>query len=154
MGSDVSAWHNPRMRARFLAILHFYLALGIGWGHAMLLFTPQSLQAALNGSSVIWWTVGTLIGGVAAAAGIVMKISANRRRQLQGLSVEMVGIVALAGGPLQYMLIQIGFWFEGQFTDRYALAWFAYAMLAALLIRAASVVPEFFAEATDERKPG
>lgn len=141
-----------RRRARLLASLHFYLALGLGWGHAMLFFTPRSLATNLDSSGITYWAIGTIIGGAAAGSGLMLKAAQSRRWQLRGLSVEMVGIIALAGGPFQYLLIQVGFMVEGQFSDRYALGWFAYAMIAALAMRIVAVVPDFIAEATDERK--
>lgn len=148
---------TPHSRAkwpRLIALVHFYLALGVGWGHAMLLFTPQSLSSNLASDGITVWTVTTMLGGIIAATGLVMKAGRIRRLQLRGLSVEFVGVFLLAGGPFQYMTIQIGFWIDGQFEERYALAWFAWAMVAALIVRIATVVPDFITEATDERKAG
>jgi hypothetical protein len=147
----------PNRRAkwpRLVALVHFYLALGLGWGHAMLLFTPASLASNLNDGGIATWTITTMVGGFLAAAGLILKAGRSRRVQLRGLSIEFVGVFLLLGGPFQYMSIQVGFWFADQFTDRYALAWFAYAMIAALLVRVATVVPDFVAEATDDRKAG
>lgn len=148
---------TPHRRAkwpRLIALVHFYLSLGVGWGHAMLFFTPQSLSSNLASDGIAVWTLMTMAGGLIAAAGLAMKAGRTRRMQLRGLSIEFVGVFLLAGGPLQYMSIQIGFWIDGQFADRYALAWFAWAMLAALLVRMATVIPDFIAEATDDRKAG
>lgn len=148
---------TPHTRARWprlVALVHFYLALGIGWGHAMLWFTPTSLSSNVTPGGITAWAVMTMIGGLVASTGLFLKSRRNRRLQLRGLSIEFVGVVLLAGGPFQYLAIQVGFWIDGQFAARYALAWFAYAMLASLFVRFATVVPDFIAEATDERKAG
>jgi len=123
--------------------IHFKVALGFGWGTAILFYPPPSIQQDLNHDTVYVWAFGTIIGAVISIVGILMTVSHRDHRKITGLGVESVGIVLLGGGPLQYFLLQLGYLFDGEFEARYQLTWFAYAMLAAIIVRAIIIVPQF-----------
>lgn len=120
----------------------FKVILGFGWTHAMLFVTPESLRSALSEGAVAWWTVGTMLGAIVSLAGMVLTMAAAPCRARLGLAIEIVGIVLLAGGPLQYLGIQVGI-LTTDFENRYALAWFALAMVWVIMIRLAAVLAQF-----------
>lgn len=72
-----------------------------------------------------------------------MTVSRRELTQIWGLGIEMVGIVLLAGGPLQYFIIQVSYLAQGMVDQRYALSWFAYSMMAAIAIRVVIILPQF-----------
>lgn len=131
--------------------LIFKIVLGLGWTHAMFLFTPTSIADEISIESQTLWIVGTALGAIISLVGMLMSVSTNRRRSLQGLTVELIGIVLFAGGPFQYLAIQLSF-FPDRFTERYALAWFALAMLTAIGVRFIDVGGKFIKEAFDPKK--
>ena len=130
---------GSRLRRVHWGWLLFKLVLGFGWTHAMLLFTPASLSTNLSPTAVGIWTIGTALGAFVSLVGMAFASSDVVRQARLGLAVEIVGIILLAGGPLQYLLIQVGF-ITTDFAARYALAWFAAAMLVAVGIRLFDVV--------------
>lgn len=128
-----------RVRARTWAWLHFKLALGIGWTHAMLFVTPASISEAADRTAVLLWLIPTFAGAVVSIVGMFGEYSLDARMKQAATSVELFGLALFAGGPFQYLLVQVSLWPE-QFDARYALAWFAYAMVAAIAARIVSVV--------------
>ncbi|HEY8588652.1 MAG TPA: hypothetical protein VIL55_03760 [Naasia sp.] len=125
----------------------FKLVLGFGWTHAMLLVTPRVIADQVTVTSLLLWTVGTAIGAIVSLTGLLVSVFAHERRaQLTGLSVELVGIVLFAGGPLQYLFVQIGL-SQTDFLNRYALCWFAASMLSAIGVRLLIVGRLFLREA-------
>lgn len=143
-----------RSKWRSAATIHFYLALGVGWGAAMLFVTPTVLSANLNNPvGNIAWTGLTIAGGLVASLGLMQKLSQELKRQKVGQTVELVGIVMLAAGPFIYGLIQVSLWLtaENGFKDRFALTVFCYAMLAAVGTRLAAVLPEIIADWRKDR---
>lgn len=133
--------------------LLFKVVLGLGWTHAMLFVTPVSIAENVSYLSLLVWTVGTMVGAVLSITGMLLGSSCKPRRALQGLTIELIGIVLFAGGPVQYLFLQIAFMTEN-FQTRYALAWFAGAMLLAIGMRALHVGRLFYKEATDPFKRG
>lgn len=131
--------------------LVFKIVLGLGWTHAMFLSTPQSIASEISVEALLIWVVGTSIGAIISLVGMLMSVSTNRRKSLRGLTVELIGIVLFAGGPFQYLAIQLSF-FPDRFTERYALAWFAFAMLTAIGVRFVDVGGKFIKEAFDPNK--
>lgn len=128
-----------RMRAKQWAWLHFKIALGGFWSTAMFFVTPTVLKEGLPTTSILLWTIGTMIGMVISVVGMFMSMTRSRRLQLIGLTIEFVGLMLFMGGPIQYFSIQasqLGI----NFQDRFALACFAYAMVAAVLVRVIEVV--------------
>lgn len=119
----------------------FKLFLGVGWPIAMFFSTPASIAGAVQSGSINIWTVGTLVGGIVSIVGMIVSTSHTRKTALNGFHVELIGIALLAGGPVQYMLLQIGFLTSpDKFGDRIALAIFAAAMVAAITARAVGVI--------------
>jgi glucose uptake protein GlcU len=116
------------------AWLHFKLAVGLGWGHAILFVTPQIITDTTTESSIRVWAYGTIIGAIVSIVGLFMSTSSNRKRKARGTHIEVVGVVLFAGGPLQYFILQVTF-LPGDFEGRYALMWFAYGMLSACITR-------------------
>lgn len=141
-----------RLTPRHWSWIHFKFALGIGWGSAMFLVPPDSLTIALTNDSLAVWSIGTMIGGIVSIVGIFMTVSLSDKWKMRGLGTEIVGLILLGGGPLQYCLIQIGFLIEGSLTNRYALAWFAYAMIAAIIARGVQIVPTFVRQIVTVRR--
>lgn len=132
-----------RMTPRHWAWLHFKLALGLGWGTAILFVAPPTIKDKLNEDTIQIWALGTIVGAVICIIGIFMTVARDERWKIWGLGVEGIGIILLGGGPLQYFLLQVGYLFDGEFASRYQLTWFAYAMLAAIIVRLVIIVPQF-----------
>lgn len=132
-----------RMTVRHVGWIHFKVALGFGWGSAILFNTPPTIKETIDESTIQLWAYGTIAGALISIVGILMTLSIHEHRKVWGLGVEVVGIVALGGGPLQYLSIQIAYLIDGEFDKRYALAWFAYAMLSAIIVRMILVVFPF-----------
>lgn len=121
--------------------LVFKLFLGFGWTHAMFVFTPTSIADNLNPVAIAVWTGGTALGAAVSIVGMFLATSPHLPRVRLGLAIEIVGIIFLAGGPLQYLGVQVGFITADNFDQRYALAWFAAAMLVPLIgVRLVDVV--------------
>lgn len=128
-----------RMKAQQWAWLHLKLALGFGWTTAMLFVTPTTLRDGLEVNGIAFWTIGTALGALVSIIGMVMSMAIAIRTKLLGLTIEFIGLILFAGGPLQYFAIQVS-QLGTDFQDRYALSWFAYCMLAAVLVRLVAVV--------------
>ena len=109
----------------------------------MFFVPPESLSVALTNDSLAVWSIGTMVGGLVSITGIFMTVALSDKWKMRGLGTEIVGLILLGGGPLQYCLIQVGFLVEANGINRYALAWFAYAMIAAIIVRAVQIVPTF-----------
>lgn len=138
-------WFNERVPLRYLAWAHAFLALGIGWGHAIAIYPPASYDGLVDLSSVFRMGVLTGLGSLITIVGMFMTRARSQRRQHRGLWIELVGTILLGGGPLQYFGIQVGFLFESEFDQRYAIAWFAYAMGAFILVRFSIIIPALIA---------
>lgn len=132
-----------RMTARHWAWLHFKVALGLGWGSAILFSPPPSISAVIQADTLQVWAIGTILGALVCIVGIFMTLSYSERWKIRGLSVEIVGLILMGGGPFQYFLLQVGFLIDGDFINRYQLTWFAYSMLAAIIVRGVILVPQF-----------
>lgn len=128
-----------RIRAKQWAWLHFKIALGLFWASAMFFVTPTTLKEGLPDTNILVWTIGTMIGMVISVVGMFLSMTRTRRLQLIGLTVEFVGLALFIGGPVQYLSIQIS-QLGINFQDRFALSCFAYAMVAAVLVRIVEVV--------------
>ena len=145
-------YYLRRTHLRHWAWIHAKLALGIGWGTAILFVTPESITGSVNADSVGVWALGTMLGAIVSIVGLFMTLSYSKDTRLSGLFTEGVGIVLLAGGPLQYCFVQIGFIIDGEFAQRYALAWFAYSMLAFVLVRILMIAPEMIRQIAINRE--
>jgi hypothetical protein len=137
-----------RLRLRHWGWVHAKIALGLGWTHAMLLSPPESYQDQVSQFTLVTWTMSTAVGAIVSLVGLFLTFHLRRAVASWGLTLEVIGLALFAGGPFQYMLIQIGFAVDGNFADRYALIWFAYSMLAFIIARAAIIVPGWVEEAT------
>lgn len=135
------SWLRARVGLRQWAHIHAFLVLGLGWGHAIALFPPESYVGPVDLSLVVRMGALTAFGSIIAVTGMIMNRSLSITTAHRGLWVELVGTFLLAGGPLQYLGIQIGFLIQGPFDARYALVWFSYAMLAFMMIRFAILIP-------------
>lgn len=131
--------------------LLFKIVLGFGWTTLMLFATPASISENVSQGRLSIWTIGTAIGALVSILGMLMATSTKPKRALRGLTVELVGILLFAGGPVQYLGLQLGF-LTTQFESRAALAAFAAAMLIAISIRALQVARDFHKEATSPFK--
>ena len=134
-------WIRARVSLRIWAWMHAFLALGLGWGHAISIYPPTSYDGVLDLTLVFRMGVLTAIGSIGAVVGMLMTRSQSQRTQHKGLWVELVGTVLMAGGPLQYWSIQLGYIAQGEFDQRYALMWFAYAMCSFMLVRYSILIP-------------
>lgn len=121
----------------------FKLVMGVSWPIAMTLSTPASIAGAVHADTLNVWTLGTLAGGLVSLAGIWLSTSTKLRTALTGFKVELVGLVLLAGGPLQYLGVQVGFFVTAEgLGNRIALALFALGMVLAISARGAGVLRE------------
>lgn len=129
-----------RDRAETIGWLLLKLTLGFGWTHAMLFVTPDSIAQATDSANVVVWTVMTAVGALVSIIGMGIAHRVKGQAVL-GYTIEFVGIVLFAGGPLQYLLVQVGFWSDPDaFRQRYALGWFALAMCISVGIRGLQVL--------------
>jgi len=134
-------WLRTRVPLRYWAWIHAFVALGIGWGHAIALYPPESYDGVLNLRLVLRMGITTALGCIIAIVGMILTRASSLTTQHRGLWIELVGTVLLVGGPLQFFAIQIGFYIQGFALQRYALIWFAYAMIAFVLVRFAILIP-------------
>lgn len=134
-------WVRVRVPIRYWAWIHAFLALGIGWGHAIALYPPTSYIGQVDLGLVLRMGLLTALGAITAVVGMLMTRSISQRQQHRGLWVELVGTILMGGGPLQYFGIQLAYVLEGEFDARYALVWFAYAMGAFVIVRFSIVIP-------------
>lgn len=140
--------------AELVGWMLFKVVLGLGWTHAMLLVTPASIAAATTPALIALFTVGTAVGAAVSMVGMILSLSRRERKALIGLSVELAGLVLFAGGPLQYLFIQlslVGSTAE-DFVNRYSLCYFAAGMMIAISIRVIQVARLFHREATNPFK--
>lgn len=126
---------------RYWANIFAFASLGLGWGHAITFQPPPNYKGYVDASSIFLMGILTMMGGIIAIIGMLMTTARRRPTKYTGLWVEFVGTVLLAGGPLQYLGLQIGYLIDGQWDQRYALAWFAESMLAFMIVRFAIVIP-------------
>lgn len=142
MTAEQRFWSEER--ETLFSWMMFKIMLGIGWTHAMFLVTPASIASAVSANSVNLWTLGTALGAMVSILSMVISLSENPRRSVWGYNIELLGIILLAGGPAQYMGVQVGFliadWQEAFSAGRYPLAWFAASMLVPITIRARQIV--------------
>lgn len=145
-------WLFRRITLRHWAWIHAFLALGVGWGTAMIFSPPPSYHGFVEAASIFLMGLSTLIGGLVSVVGMIMTLVDRRKIAITGLWVELVGAVLLTGGPLQYLGLQIGYIADGQTDSRYALAWFSYAMIAFMLVRFSVVIPAIIAARRADRR--
>lgn len=135
------SWLRSRLTLRYWAWIHAFLALGVGWGHAIALQPPASYTGVVDLTTVFRMGVLTALGAIVAVVGMTLTRARTQMIAHRGLWIELVGTILLGGGPLQYLSIQLGYLLSDQFDQRYALAWFAYAMGSFVLVRFAIVIP-------------
>ena len=134
-------WLHTRVPIRYWAWIHAFLALGIGWGSAIALNPPPSYDGVVNLIAIFRMGLLCGLGALVACVGLIMTRAYSNRTVHKGLWIELVGTILLGGGPLQYLGIQVGYLVSGEFDQRYALAWFAYALGAFIVVRFAIVIP-------------
>jgi hypothetical protein len=157
LGVDAVAPHKTRRTVRALkrltpvhwAYIHFKLAIGIAWPIALWAFTPAVVNDALQRTIVSSMAGTTILGGLMSVVGLVMTAQRGKVRTI-GVSIELAGIALLSSGPLAYFLTQATLALEN--TERIALAFFCYAMLAALICRLVMLLPWFIREAQPDGK--
>ena len=131
------------------AYIHFKLAIGVAWPVALWVFTPAAVNDALQRTIISTMSGVTIIGGVMSIVGLVMTAQRGKVRTI-GVSIELAGIALLSSGPLAYFLTQATLALDN--SDRVALAFFCYAMLAALICRLVMLLPWFIREAQTDGK--
>lgn len=131
------------------AYIHFKLALGMAWPVALFFYTPTVVNDALQRTIVSTMCGVTILGGVMSIIGLVMTAQRGKVRTI-GVSIELAGIALLSSGPLAYFFTQATLAMHD--LDRVALAFFSYAMLAALICRLVMLLPWFIREAQAEGK--
>lgn len=124
------------------------LSLGLGWGHAIAIYPPTSYDSVVDLSTILRLGVSTMVGGVMGAFFMFLSYTRNTRRRRFSVWMELVGSILLAGGPLQYLAIQVGFMIDGSFQDRYALAWFAWSLLCFVMVRIVMLMTRLRKDAT------
>lgn len=134
-------WLRTRVPLRYWAWIHFFLALGVGWGHAISIFPPTSYNGVVDLSLVFRMGVITALGSIVLVIGMLITRAHKQQTAHRGLWIELVGTILLGGGPLQYLGIQVGFLIDEGVDQRYALTWFAYAMCAVMLVRFSILIP-------------
>lgn len=131
------------------AYIHFKLAIGVAWPIALWVFTPAVVNDALQRTIISAMSGVTIVGGIMSVVGLVMTAQRGKVRTI-GVSIELAGIALLSSGPLAYFLTQATLALDN--TDRVALAFFSYAMLAALICRLVMLLPWFIREAQADGK--
>lgn len=149
-------WLRARVPLRHWAWIHAFLALGLGWGHSIVLFPPSAFDDVVDQSLIFRMGILSALGAIVSVIGLMLTRSLHPRRVHKGLWIELVGVALLAGGPLQYLGLQIGFLVDdisesGGFDQRYALSWFAYSMVAFVAIRFFIIIPELIESANKAR---
>jgi len=134
------AW-GSRMPHHYWSWAAAFMVLGFGWGHAIAIYPPSSYNGLVDLSTVFRMGVTTALGGLVATLSLFLSRSRRNNTRITALWLELVGLILLAGGPLQYFSIQVGYLVDGKFADRYALAWFAASMLMFLFVRFTILVP-------------
>lgn len=132
--------HRATQIVRRAAWLHFKLALG-AWAVAFMLVPPVVTIEAVN--NVVWLMV-CLTGSIVSATGLILGFWTKRRRA--SIIVELAGILLMIVGPVVYWTTQLSILNSGDpeaFQGRFALSFYAYAMVAAVLARLATVFPRF-----------
>lgn len=134
-------WLFHRIPLRYWAWMFAFASLGLGWGHAIAFQPPPNYHGYVDMSSILLMGVMTMVGGVVSILGMLMTLAHTRPIAYTGLWIETVGTVLLAGGPLQYLGLQVGYLIDGQFDQRYALSWFAFSVVTFMLVRFSIIVP-------------
>lgn len=141
-----------RLTIRYWAWIIAFLIVGFGWGSAIWIQPPPSYKGTIDLYSFFVMGLGANLGAVVTITGMIMTRALLRRIAVLGLWIELVGTVLLAGGPLQYLGLQIGYLVDGQWDQRYALAWFSLSLFAFVSVRFAILIPALIAETRANRR--
>lgn len=140
-----------RLSVRHWAWIHVMVAFTL-WAIFLQLYTPIGVYATLQEPLVTLWTTTAALGGVVALLGLVLSVSAHARTRVISVSVELVGLILAAVGPLTYTITQLSLLFTETLEARLALTMLAYFTLSVILYRIIIVIPRFRKEAVDARK--
>lgn len=113
-----------------------FKAVLVGWAVNLLLFPPPQSAAAL-GSAFATVASVVLVGSVLSATGLFSSRQPGRAEVL-GLTVEVIGLFFVVAGIVSYWLTQVFIITASsgeEATQRFAFAWFTYAMGAAVVAR-------------------
>ncbi|MEG2887206.1 MAG: hypothetical protein RR853_08785 [Aurantimicrobium sp.] len=139
-GLEVVHRHRMTQIVRRVAWLHFKLSLA-AWAMAFMVVPPMATQNAINN---IAWLIICLVGSLISSTGLILGFWSQRRRI--SVVIELAGLCLMLVGPFVYWTTQLSIIFEGtpeDFQGRFALGFYCYAMIAAVLARVATVFPRF-----------
>lgn len=138
---EVRRRHHLTQIIRRVAWLHFKLSLGT-WAVAFMLVPPTATQSAVG--NILWLAI-CLTGAIVSSVGLILGFWARWRRL--SVIIELAGLFLMIVGPFVYWTTQVSIIVEkvtpDAFQQRFALAIFAWAMIAAVLARIATVFPRF-----------
>lgn len=113
-----------------------FKAVLVGWAVMLLSYPPPQSAAAL-GSAFASVAGVVLAGATMSAIGLISSRQPGRLEVL-GLTIEVIGLFFVIAGIVSYWLTQIFIITtvsHTEATQRYAFAWFTYAMGAAVVAR-------------------
>lgn len=113
------------------AFLHFKAAIGI------FLMFPLSQLGSIQNSLTAWfivaWLAVTTVGFWVSVVGLILSAQRHETRR-QGLRIEMTGLCLIMAGPVVFMLVQAGIWFDTGQDKGTAIA-LCYVIASAILAR-------------------
>ncbi len=140
---EVIRRHRLTQIIRRFAWIHFKLAIA-SWALAFMFLPPTTTQDSIG--NYIWLGV-CFIGALSSALGLTLGFRSKWRTS--SVVIELAGLSAMLVGPVIYFSAQLFLVIQGTdetFQQRFALLFFAWAMVAAVLARMATVIPRFHRE--------
>lgn len=140
--------HRTASIIRRVAWVHFKLSLAV-WALVFILVPPTTTINVVNN---VAWLVVCLIGALTSTAGLILGFWSKWRSA--SIFVELTGMALMIVGPFVYFTTQVSLINSGDaevFQQRFALAFFAWAMIAAILARLSEVIPRFHRKNTRGR---
>jgi len=140
------------LKVRHVAWAFVLGIVSVWWPSFVIATPPDFLQENIDPVVLIVCMVVALIGGIVKIFGYLASQMPGKVGTL-GVSVELVGLILAAVGPLSYIAVSLyGFWEPGvdvNFSSAFILAC---GVAAIFLYRAIIIVPRFIFEAHDPAK--
>lgn len=138
-----------RLTLRDWGWINFKIALGVLFPLFVLVSPPSALNATF--SVVVYaWLATTFIGGLTSTTGIIMSAQPGRVGVI-GLTVELAGLIFMFAGPFLLLVVYLALWLA-RVEVRMTAVGLTWSLCAALLARAAIIVPVYVREAHDTSK--
>jgi len=130
---------------RRIGLINFKLSMAI-WAGVLMFFPPTTTLSAVGSVLHIVWTSLTMAGALTCVVALTMTFWPKLRRA--SIPIELTGLCVMIVGPFVYWTTQLTLVFESYegFQQRVALSFFAWAMVAAVVARLATVIPRFHFE--------